>query len=728
MMSSARGKINLSVVKRYGAGASLFVLLVALFTFDLKTPDLPAENEVANYRIKAPYDLEFVDQLEYEKDLQAAIDSVRTIYKREPEVTDRQREKLVEFLDTLRSSEPLDRLGIDSYIASGLKSYRDVDYSVVRENVLRIFDNVQKERITQGNLLDTHKKIAKQVEELRFQRRSKDIMVHLLEKAVVPNYLPDEEAMESAQESAKASVIKTKRSIRSGETIVDDGQVITRDIMQILAAYQLDSPGTSLALTGTGASLFSLILFLTAIMYLSVFNPGVLEDDDLIVLLCTLLGIAFLTLKFIPLILFQEDLTISSIVDIPFFSPYMVPLAAFPMMISILIDSKFAILINIILAAAGGMWMDAGLSFTIVNLISGTIAVYCVLQVNQRVDLTRAGMIVSLSNMLLITSLFLMSLQFSADESVWKILIRDNIWGFLNGFSCAVLVIGGLPYLEQFFSVSSSLRLNELADFNQPLLKELVLEAPGTYHHSMWVANLAEAGAKEVGANPLIVRIGSYYHDIGKLKRPLFFSENQTGIDNEHDNLTPNLSSIIIESHVKNGIEMARNNNLPDFVIDIIAQHHGTTMISFFYKQAMKDEKQKVDSEHFRYHGPKPQSKEAAVVMMADSVESAARSLPKPTRSLISTTVKKVIRDKFEDGQFNECDITLKDIDRIENVFTRMLISMYHSRVQYPDDIDSGKEEKEAAKEGKSATNEKKDAVKEEKSSTKVEKDATKEG
>jgi len=262
--------------------------------------------------------------------------------------------------------------------------------------------------------------------------------------------------------------------------------------------------------------------------------------------------------------------------------------------------------------------------------------------------------------------------------------LRNAGWGILSGISSAVLTIGTLPFLEWAFGVTTSFRLLELSSPNQPLLKDLMINAPGTYNHSVVAGNLVERGAEVIGANPLLARVGAYYHDIGKMKRPFFFIENQLDI-NEHDRINPNLSCLIITAHVKEGVELARQNRLPQEIIDIIQQHHGTTRVDYFYHRAKeKLEKQEISEDGFRYSGSRPRSKEAALVMLADSVEAAARTMVKPSLNRLEQLIRKIVQSKLEDGQLDESELTMADLEKIIKAFSQVLSSVYHYRIEYP--------------------------------------------
>ncbi|PJC47268.1 MAG: HD family phosphohydrolase, partial [Candidatus Omnitrophica bacterium CG_4_9_14_0_2_um_filter_42_8] len=259
--------------------------------------------------------------------------------------------------------------------------------------------------------------------------------------------------------------------------------------------------------------------------------------------------------------------------------------------------------------------------------------------------------------------------------------------GLANGVISAIIVTGILPIFETASKTITDISLLEIADLNHPVLKEMVIKAPGTYHHSLVVGNLAEAACEAIGANALLARVSSYFHDIGKIEKAEYFSENQAGEGSVHDKLSPTMSSLIITSHVKNGVELAGKYGLNKRIVDIIRQHHGTGLVFYFFKRALeKTGDEDVFEEGFRYPGPKPQTKEAACVLLADSVEAASRTLDDPTPSSMQGLVKKVINNKFIDGQLDECELTLRDLEKIAEVFTHILTGIYHSRVEYPED------------------------------------------
>jgi putative nucleotidyltransferase with HDIG domain len=261
-----------------------------------------------------------------------------------------------------------------------------------------------------------------------------------------------------------------------------------------------------------------------------------------------------------------------------------------------------------------------------------------------------------------------------------------------NGFISAFFVVATLKLFEHFFNVLTNFSLLEIADSNRPVLKRMALEAPGTWQHSLTVSQLSEAAADAIGANALLTRAGAYYHDIGKIAKSAYFTENQMYTDNKHDKIEPSMSRLVILNHVKEGIELAKKHKLHPIIIDFIPQHHGTSLIYYFYQKAIEgaEEGESVQEENFRYPGPKPQTKETAIVLLADSVEGATRALDEPTPTRIEETVKKIVNNKFIDGQMDECSLTLKEINKISSTFIRILSAMYHARIKYPEKKNGG--------------------------------------
>ena len=495
-----------------------------------------------------------------------------------------------------------------------------------------------------------------------FPNTVKSLGINIVNSSIEENRFLDVETTQQKIEEAKKGVEKV--IIRSGNIIVRAGETITNEHYEILKEAGMIKEHNSKDLSlyfGIAILIFMAEGLLISYMY--VFCKEIFSAISKLYLL---------------LILFVSIYLISK--SVYGISLYIVPLAAGTMLIGILINSRLAIVVNLVMTILLALIYNNSTAFILTALIGGTVGACSVTHTHQRVNIFIAGLLVSLSNLLII-----LGLGFMNNNELSKILI-DSFYGVLNGVFCAILTIGSLPLWESAFGILTPLKMLELSNPNQPILKRLLLEAPGTYHHSIIVGNLSEAAADAIDANGLFARVSSYYHDIGKLKRPYFFKENQLTCENPHDKITSSLSALIITNHVKDGIEIARKHKIPQEIVEIIEQHHGTTLVKYFYHKAMNDgENETIDEDNFRYNGVRPQSKEAAIVMLADSVEAAVRSMPEPTSEKIKSLVDKIINDKLKDHQLDECDLTLKDMERIASSFCTVLMGIFHERIEYPD-------------------------------------------
>lgn len=373
---------------------------------------------------------------------------------------------------------------------------------------------------------------------------------------------------------------------------------------------------------------------------------------------------------------------------------YGIPLAAGAMLVTLIFDFHTAIIFSFTISLLSGYWLHDA-SYSIYTFISSLTAAFSVIRCKKRSALLRGGVYIAFANIFMVMALFI------ADGELFTIKTPSAIiFAVFSGITVSAIVSLILPFLEYSFKVTTDISLLELLDLNQPLIKNLMITAPGTYHHSVIVGNLVEAAAEAVGVNPLLARVSAYYHDIGKIKMSEYFVENQSGSINKHDKLTPHMSSMIITSHVKEGVELAKENKLPYSIIDIIKQHHGTSIVSYFYQKAKEQGQDSLSAEEeYKYAGPKPQTRVAALVMMADAVEAASRVLNDPTPARISMLVDKIINHIFLEGQLDECELTLKDISEIKNKFIFILTGIFHRRIDYPG-FDFGSEDihKESAK------------------------------
>jgi hypothetical protein len=337
---------------------------------------------------------------------------------------------------------------------------------------------------------------------------------------------------------------------------------------------------------------------------------------------------------------------------------------------------------------------------------AGLMGVWGVRSFQKRRSLINTGLALCGVSLLMVTALKLLEYPFTARD-----LLLGQAFALGGGFLTGILALGLSPIVETVFRYTSNIRLLELLNLDQPLLKELMLVAPGTYHHSLVVGQIVEATAVAIGANPLLAKAAAYYHDVGKVKKPAYFVENQFGGENKHEKLAPSMSSLILTAHVKDGVELARKQHLGEAICDIIQQHHGTCLISYFYtkakNQAADPEKVKIDD--FRYPGPRPQTKEAGLVLVADQVEAASKTLTDPTPARIQGMVQKIINNIFADGQLDQCELTLKELNLIAKHCTKILSGIFHQRIQYPtsaektrthEDLDKQQTKKNGSKSG----------------------------
>lgn len=545
----------------------------------------------------------------------------------------------------------------------------------IRVDIKSSLRKIMEQGIKEDDLENAKKQLLREIVEISIDHYDALIASDIATSLLLPSLFLNEEDTEKRRQEAVTSVDDVLRTIQKGQIIIRKGEVVTSEDITILNALGLKNPKINFS-NIIGIIMVTAICLLVVFLYLNYFYPDIYENINKLILL----GIISIFVVLLAKIASQV-------------SGYLMPIASASMLVAISFSPNVAILLTVILSLLIGFIPGGGLNYSLVSIISGIVAIYSIRKATQRSSLTRAGLIITGANIITISALGLIN-----NESYYLIL-QNNLWGALNGFLAVILTIGILPFLESYFDITTSFKLMELSNPNQPLLKKMILEAPGTYHHSIVVGNLSETAAEEIGGNGLLARVGAIYHDIGKIKRPYFFTENQEAYKNIHDEMEPSLSALVIASHVKEGLELAKKNKLPKDIIDIIAQHHGTGLITYFFHRALTENGSNIDAvaeENYRYSGPKPQTKEAGIILLADSLEAATRSLTNPTATRIKTLVKEIIQKNLENGQLDECDLTLKDLDKIGDSFSRILNGMFHSRVEYPDEelIKKIKEEK----------------------------------
>jgi hypothetical protein len=506
------------------------------------------------------------------------------------------------------------------------------------------------------------------------------LILKMGESLLRPNITFNRSETEDRKRKAREKVSPVYFQVKRGEAILRAGERVQESHLFRLQALKKAQERSHLFSVLIGLGLLTFLL-LASLYEFSIKNIRkiILSQKDLLFFSTTLVGIIAL-LKLYQLI---TDILGGEFFSIPSSSYlYLFPIASGAMLVRIVLNSEVAIVFSILASYFSASLMGNQLFVFIFTFVGSIVGAHEVARCEQRSIVLKAGATVGAINGLMIFAYHLLS-----GTPLKMMLFSDLIMGFFGGALSSVFVLGLTPVIESLFGYTTDIKLLELANMDNPLLKDLVLQAPGTYHHSVMVGSLAEAGAKSVSANPLLTRVSAYYHDIGKLKKPLYFIENSGGIENKHDHLTPRMSSLILVSHVKDGVELARENHLGERLENIIQQHHGTNLISYFYQKAKEKENPEMESlneDDFHYPGPKPQTKEAGIVMLADAVEAASRALSEPTPSRIKSLVQRIINNIFLDGQLEECELTLKDLHKIEESFTRILTAIFHQRIDYP--------------------------------------------
>ena len=497
----------------------------------------------------------------------------------------------------------------------------------------------------------------------------KTVAERILEKELVANYSLDETATDEAKLAAAAEVSQGSYLYKQGQTIVSSGDIVTQAHIAMLEELgMLENENVDIKLY-IGVALLTLTVLLILGFYIAVYEPKMIQTPKKVLMLAIL--------------------TVLSVLYSALIYPYrpgLAQIAICTVLVAVLLKPRVALVSNMalsvllgVMATSGEAAQSQGVSTLIVSLIAGTAAVYLCKKPMHRMRIMLSGLVIGVTGGL--TSVFI-GLVFSSEI---KTVLLSALWPALAGAISAVLCVGTLPVWEAVFDVLTPTKLLEITNPNQPLLRRLAIEAPGTHHHSIVVANLAESGAQAIGADIMLTRAGAYYHDVGKLAAPEAYTENQDEkLKSFHSMLLPAESAAIIRMHPTEGYELAQKYKLPKEICNIILEHHGTTLVGYFYAKALEmfDDVNRAD---FMYPGPKPRSKEAAVIMLADSAEAAVRSLPDKSPECVREKINQILNDRISDGQFDECDISMLELRKLAAEFTQALSGVHHSRIEYPD-------------------------------------------
>ncbi|EMU53435.1 MAG: HD family phosphohydrolase [Clostridium butyricum] len=674
-------------IRRILLFVGVFVLSYLLLITAIKPQQYSLEvGDIPRSDIKAPRDT--IDERATKEAEDKALEKVDKQYTQKAEVKKQAEDNVIllfEKLNTIinnQSAQTATSTSVESNVSELKKiegialsedEYKELlnipkeQLSSLQKDILNIIDKTYEKNINEKD--DESLNIARDsavslVEKLNLADKLKYVLEELVKGQINPNCFYDEEKTQELIDETRKSVAKVV--IKQNQIIVKEGVPVTQNELDILSDLGMldDGKNTSIYLY----VYIVLAMFVGIIMFLQ-YNYIDRNYSEI-----------FKNTKKITLISVINLMTLVFARTIGLVSPYLIPFACAPILLTLLINYKISIVISILNVIVISIATGFDAQVMMLGVISSILGATLLKKMQQRNELLYSTLYLSIVGVIITVSTGIL-----ISSNLREVLIKSAIT-FIGGVLSGIFALGILPFLEGTFNEVTTLKLLELSNPNHPLLKKLLMEAPGTYHHSMLVANLAEMASEEVGANSVIVRIGSYYHDVGKTERPYFFGENQMGGENPHNHMTPNLSAKIIISHVKDGIELARKYNLPKVIQDIIGEHHGTTLVKYFY-YTMKNNSEnpeEVKEEDYRYPGPIPNSKEAGIIMLADSVEAAVRSIKEPSEDKIKEMINNIISDKLSCGQLNDCNLTIKDIEKIKKCFLTALNGIYHHRIEYP--------------------------------------------
>lgn len=680
----------------------LLFLLVGVFSYIMMVSNVTPEKinvkllQPAEQTVRATKTVEDTYQTELEKDevakqvpdaytlkkeyAQNKVDLISSIFdsglevKKEIEDEEKAKESIPEQAESLKeklTEEVADDLS-DSVFTSLVKA-SEQELRISKDLTITVINKVMTSSIPSNEVENAKRRAEEDLKLTSLTKEMKRTSIELARYAIIQNYFFDQEKTEEQRRKVIESVEPVK--ILQGQIIVEEGQLVDREIYrQLELAGFLNAEDSVLPFLGL--ALFILIVMGGFYYYFrSSGEVKTSQSNQMLIFIITFM-ITLGTMKIVSMV---QELKYG---EIAFFFPITMAV----MLVRILLSERYAIAMAVILAGFGtilfNVHIPGNLNFSVglYFLLSGISAIIILSKRNFQAKLLQAGLLLSGMNIVILFAILLITNgHYSEMEYLFYVLGA----GF-SGIASSILTIGLLPFFEAGFGILSSLKLIELSNPNHPLLRKILTDAPGTYHHSVMVANLAESACEAIGANGLLARVGCYYHDIGKTRRPQFFIENQLNQDNPHDKLPPGTSKDIIIAHAVDGADMLRKAKFPTEIVDIAEQHHGTTLLKYFYHKVCKDGAE-INEADYRYPGPKAQTKEIAVIGIADSVEAAVRSMNHPTQEKIEELVKQIINDRIHDKQFAECDITMRELSIVQDSLCESLHGIFHSRIEYPE-------------------------------------------
>ncbi len=677
------------------AAVLLLVALAAILAIDILPAQVTVQvGQLSNADIRAPRAATYVSDIQTEADKQAAVQGVPPQYDYTAQKgqqlaiqQDAAFEERVGPIDAAfaASVKPADRKAILSTAVDGLSdasrtTLEGLDakgWATVRTEAGRVLDMTERLELKDTDLASVRAGLAGDMAG-GLTDAQRQLASELIAPLVLPNSSYSAADTQAQQVAAASRVADVTRSVSQGELIVRNGERVTALEYEAIQKLGLDKVQPDLA-RFAGLLVLAVIVVILLLGWLWRFRPALWHRNNVLLLV----GLVLLFTAFaLEITAGRQTL------------PYFLPTAAAAMIIAVLLDAWVATVLIALIALLGGAVNGDSLQVATYIFLGGFAGILTIRRGDRLQVFVQAGLAVAAVNVLVVTTFSLLGERSDLTGTL-------QLWGasVISAGGAAIATVGSFAVLGNLFGILTVFQLLELANPTQPLLRRLLVETPGTYHHSLMVGNLAERAAESIGADPLLARVAAFYHDIGKLANPLAFIENQAGIENIHDQLEPEVSAGVLKQHVADGIDLAYRYKMPKSLIAFIPQHHGTARMSYFYAKARElaaapfggedtaegaKAADAVDERRFRHAGPKPQSKEAAILMLADGVEASVRSLAARDEGTIRAMVSRIIDERVSDGQFDECDLTLRDIERIRESFVAQLLGMYHQRIAYP--------------------------------------------
>lgn len=586
---------------------------------------------------------------------------------------------LSEYITTIREDpftdqeQKLERLSEIPSLSSGesvlpkILEMSEEDWNNVTAETWRVLDLTMRDEIRENQVSEARRQVPRLIRHtLSYDQQA--VATLLVQGLVAPNSFYDAEATAAEREAAREAVEPVHWTIRQGESVLREGEIaseLAMEKLQVLGLLKTDTDWQDVA----GIVLFAFVIVAMLSYYVVRAMPSLLDRprrEVLLVLILISVGFARMVVPAHPLM------------------PYLFPAATAAMLVALLIDVHMAIIVGAIAAVMVGFHAERAAEMTLYAFTGSVLGALLLWRMEQIASFFRSAVYIAIANVIIIVAFRLPAYPFDSGELVQLMMV-----GGINGVLSASLAFVAYAAIGRLFGIATSLQLLELARPTHPLFQRLLTGAPGTYHHSIVISNMAERAAEAIGADTLLARVGSYYHDIGKTVRPYFFAENQGDGENPHDKLDPKTSAEIIIGHTSDGLALARRHRLPDRICAFIPEHHGTTLVTYFYRRANQQaaEGEAVREEDYRYPGPRPQSKETAIVMLADSIEAWVRANRPSTQAEMERVIRQVINDRLISGQLDECDLTLRDLDEIRKAFASVLQGIFHPRIQYPEPV-----------------------------------------